>query len=104
MFVMVRGAPAKACWNHTRSGLFRRNPAPGDGERVVSGLANNEEVGRFSFPNSCLGTLIAETPVSVRRETGVSQTDVPKQEFGNEKADRLIASEGSDASLTPADP
>src|SRR5260370_22514506 len=41
---------------------------------------------RPSFPNSCLGTLVAETPVSGRRETGVSRTDVPKQEFGNEKA------------------
>jgi hypothetical protein len=42
----------------------------------------------LSFPNSCLGTLVAETPVSGRRETGVSQTDVPEQEFGNEKAGR----------------
>jgi hypothetical protein len=39
----------------------------------------------LSFPNSCLGTLATETPVSGRRETGVSRTDVPKQEFGNEK-------------------
>src|SRR5260370_4580261 len=38
----------------------------------------------LSFPNSCLGTLLAETPVSDRGETGVSRTDVPKQEFGNE--------------------
>src|SRR5260370_18718252 len=50
---------------------------------------------RPSFPNSCLGTLVAETPVSGRRETGVSRTDVPKQEFGNEKATRFISSECS---------
>jgi hypothetical protein len=31
-----------------------------------------------------LGTLVAETPVSGRRETGVPQTDVPKPQFGNE--------------------
>jgi hypothetical protein len=52
-------------------------------------------VGRLSFPNSCLGTLVAETPVSGLRETGVSQADVPKQEFGNEKPSRVIFSECS---------
>jgi hypothetical protein len=39
-----------------------------------------------------LGTLVAETPVSGRRETGVSQTDVPKQEFGNEKKHQGVLS------------
>jgi hypothetical protein len=44
-----------------------------------------------SFPNFCLGTLSCETlfrlePVlaGAESETGVSRTDVPKQEFGNE--------------------
>src|SRR5690349_20899788 len=40
--------------------------------------------GRFhpSFPNSCLGTLVLETPFPSR--DGVSKAWVPKQEFGNQ--------------------
>src|SRR5947209_291856 len=38
----------------------------------------------ISFPNSCLGTSVCETPVSRGPETGVSAASVPKQEFGNE--------------------
>src|SRR5258708_6386143 len=44
-----------------------------------------------SFPNSCLGTHSAKLPFRVRpptgRETGVSRTPVPKQEFGHEGND-----------------
>jgi hypothetical protein len=54
----------------------------------MRGFGNNEAVRRLPFPNSCLGTLVVETPVSGRRETGVSQKVVPKQEFGNEKEER----------------
>src|SRR5262245_42432404 len=41
----------------------------------------------FSFPNSCLGTHVLETRFRVEAQTRnrVSQTGVPKQEFGNEK-------------------
>src|SRR5262245_20173299 len=51
--------------------------------------APNREVGpdgtAASFPNSCLGTRFPETPVSALGRNGVSRTDVPKQEFGNER-------------------
>src|SRR5260370_37435564 len=54
----------------------------------LRGFGRNERGGAFSFPNSCLGTSVRETPVSRRPETGVSATSVPKQEFGNEGLSR----------------
>jgi hypothetical protein len=45
-----------------------------------SAVSHPTEQNMLSFPNSRLGTPVAETAVSARGETGVSQTGVPKQD------------------------